>query len=176
MRAAYKPNMLGNRDVVIALNKMLFNELTAIDQYFLHARMLRHWGLHDLGDLIYKESIGEMRHADWLIERILFLDGLPNLQDLGKLRIGENPEEVLRSDLDLEMTARNDTAAAIELFEREKDYASRDIATKILIDSEEHVDFLERQLDLVKMLGIQNYLQSAMGPVTNQLDSGAAAD
>jgi bacterioferritin len=120
--------MLGNRDVIAALNGMLKNELTAIDQYFLHARMLRHWGLHDLGDLIYKESIGEMRHADWLIERILFLDGLPNLQDLGKLNIGENPEEVLRSDLALEMIARNDTASSITLFERELDYVSRDIA------------------------------------------------
>jgi bacterioferritin len=164
--------MLGNSDAVKMLNKMLYNELTAIDQYFLHARMLRHWGFQDLGELIYKESIGEMRHADWLIERILFLDGLPNLQDLGKLRIGENAEEVLRSDLELEMVARNDTAAAITLFEQEKDYASRDIATKILIDSEEHVDFLERQLDLVTALGIQNYLQSAMGPVKNQLSGG----
>jgi bacterioferritin len=163
--------MLGKPNVIAALNKMLFNELTAIDQYFLHARMLRHWGLHDLGDLIYKESIGEMRHADWLIERILFLDGLPNLQDLGKLRIGENAEEVLKSDLSLEMTARDDTAAAITLFESEADYVSRDIATKILIDSEEHVDFLERQLDLVKQLGLQNYLQTAMGPAERQLSS-----
>jgi len=167
--------MLGKADVISALNKMLFNELTAIDQYFLHARMLRHWGLHDLGDIVYKESIGEMRHADWLIERILFLDGLPNLQDLGKLRIGENAEEILRSDLDLEMTARNDTATAIALFERENDYVSRDIATKILVDSEEHVDFLERQLDLVKLLGLQNYLQSAMGPVEHQASSSHEA-
>ncbi len=166
--------MLGNRDVIVALNKMLYNELTAIDQYFLHARMLRHWGLHDLGDLIYKESIGEMRHADWLIERILFLDGLPNLQDLGKLHIGETAEEILRSDLALEMIARNDTAAGIALFEREGDYASRDIATKILVDSEEHVDFLERQLDLVKLLGLPNYLQSAMGPITHQGSSAEA--
>ena len=165
--------MLGSTAALTALNKMLFNELTAIDQYFLHARMLRHWGLHELGDIIYKESIGEMRHADWLIERILFLDGLPNLQDLGKLRIGENAEEALRSDLDLEMIARNDTAAAITLFEAEKDYVSRDIATKILIDSEEHVDFLERQLDLVKQLGLPNYLQSAMGPMPKQMESGA---
>jgi len=166
--------MLGSADAIAALNKMLFNELTAIDQYFLHARMLRHWGLHDLGEVVYKESIGEMRHADWLIERILFLDGLPNLQDLGKLRIGENAEEILRSDLDLEMTARNDTAAAITLFESEKDYASRDIATKILIDSEEHVDFLERQLDLVRQLGLHNYLQSAMGPMSHQASSHGA--
>ena len=167
--------MIGNAAAITALNKMLYNELTAIDQYFLHARMLRHWGLHDLGDLIYKESIGEMRHADWLIERILFLDGLPNLQDLGKLRIGEDAAEVLRSDLGLETIARNDTVSAIALFEHENDYVSRDIATKILIDSEEHIDFLERQLDLVKQLGLQNYLQSAMGPMTNQLSAGGEA-
>jgi bacterioferritin len=166
--------MIGSASAIAALNKMLFNELTAIDQYFLHARMLRHWGLHDLGDIVYKESIGEMRHADWLIERILFLDGLPNLQDLGKLKIGENAEEVLKSDLALEMVARNDTVAAITLFETEKDYASRDIATKILVDSEEHVDFLERQLDLVKQLGLHNYLQSAMGPISNQASSHEA--
>jgi bacterioferritin len=163
--------MVGNRDAIAALNKMLYNELTAIDQYFLHARMLRHWGLHGLGELIYAESIGEMRHADWLIERILFLDGLPNLQDLGKLRIGEDLLEVLKSDLALEMTARNDSVAAIALFEKAEDFVSRDIATRILKDSEEHVDFLERQLDLVKQLGVQNYAQSAMGPVKNQLGS-----
>lgn len=166
--------MLGNKDAIAALNKMLFNELTAIDQYFLHARMLRHWGLHDLGEIIYKESIGEMRHADWLIERILFLDGLPNLQDLGKLHIGENAAECLQSDLNLETIARNDTVAAITLFEGKADYVSREIANKILIDSEEHIDFLERQLDLVKQLGLQNYLQSAVGPMKNQLGSDAA--
>jgi bacterioferritin len=165
--------MQGSKEAIAMLNKMLLNELTAIDQYFLHARLLRHWGLHDLGEIIYKESIGEMRHADWLIERILFLDGLPNLQHLGKLQIGSDASAVLHNDLTLEMTARNDTAAAITLFEQEKDYASRDVATKILVDSEEHVDFLERQLDLVKQLGLANYLQSAMGPVSNQLDSGS---
>ena len=160
--------MLGNRTAIEQFNTMLFNELTAIDQYFLHARMLRHWGFHELGERIYRESIGEMRHADMLIERILFLDGLPNLQDLGKLNVGENAVEALRSDLALEMVARNDTAAAIEVFERERDYASRDIATKILVDSEEHVDFLERQLDLVKSVGEQNYLQTAIGRLQDQ--------
>lgn len=165
--------MQGNREVIAALNKMLFNELTAINQYFLHARMLRHWGLHDLGDLIYQESIGEMRHADWLIERILFLDGLPNLQDLGKLHIGETVPEVLQSDLALETVARDDTAAGLALFERTADFVSRDIATKILIDSEEHIDFLERQLDLVKLLGLPNYLQSATGPISHQGSAGA---
>jgi bacterioferritin len=168
--------MLGKSECVAALNKMLYNELTAIDQYFLHARMLRHWGLHDLGEIIYKESIGEMRHADWLIERILFLDGLPNLQDLGKLRIGEDGAEVLQRDLELETIARNDTVAAIELFERSSDFVSREIAKRILIDSEEHIDFLERQIDLIRQLGLQNYLQSAMGPMEHQQPSDRAAD
>lgn len=168
--------MPGSVATIAALNKMLYNELTAIDQYFLHARMLRHWGLADLGAIIYSESVGEMHHADWLIERILFLNGLPNLQDLGKLRIGENASEVLASDLALETIARDDTAAAIELFERERDYVSRDIATKILVDSERHMDFLERQLELVNQLGYQNYLQSATGSIANQVDSGATKD
>jgi bacterioferritin len=150
-------------EIIAALNKMLFNELTAINQYFLHARMLRHWGFKALGEKIYHESLGEMRHADKLIERILMLDGLPNLQDLGKLRIGEDVLEALGADLKLEMTARDDTAAAIELFEREKDFVSRDIATKILVDSEEHVDYLETQLGLAQKMGTPNYLQSAAG-------------
>ncbi|HTW82881.1 MAG TPA: bacterioferritin [Candidatus Sulfotelmatobacter sp.] len=149
--------------IIDQLNKMLFNELTAINQYFLHARMFRNWGYVELGERVYHESIGEMRHADWLIERILFLDGLPNLQDLGKLRIGENVPEALESDLRLEMTARDDTAASIALFEREGDYVSREISAKILIDSEEHVDFLETQIRLLGALGEQNYLQTAAG-------------
>lgn len=149
--------------IIEQLNKMLFNELTAINQYFLHARMFRNWGFLDLGDKIYEESLGEMRHADRLIERILFLDGLPNLQNLGKLRIGESVPEALDSDLRLEMTARDDTAAAIAVFEREHDYVSREVAAKILIDSEEHVDFLETQIALVASLGQKNYLQSAAG-------------
>ena len=149
--------------IIAALNKMLFNELTAINQYFLHARMLRHWGFKALGEKIYEEAIGEMRHADRLTERILMLDGLPNFQDLGKLRIGENVLEALGSDLGLEMTARNDTAAAIEFFEREKDFVSREIATKILVDSEEHIDYLETQLGLAQKMGEPNYLQSAAG-------------
>jgi len=151
--------------IIAALNKMLFNELTAINQYFLHARMLRHWGFKDLGDKIYEESIGEMKHADKLIERILFLDGLPNMQDLGKLRIGETVVEALGADLALETVARNDTAAAITLFEKETDYVSREIATKILVDSEEHIDYLETQLGLVDKMGALNYLQSAAGEI-----------
>jgi bacterioferritin len=157
--------MKGKRDVIERLNKMLYNELTAINQYFLHARMHRNWGFYRLGEAIYKESLGEMRHADWLIERILFLDGLPNLQNLGKLHIGEDGVEALECDLTLEMVARDDTAAAITLFETEGDYVSRDIATKILVDSEEHVDFLETQLALVKSIGRENYLQTAMGEI-----------
>jgi bacterioferritin len=157
--------MKGNREVIERLNKMLYNELTAINQYFLHARMHRNWGLYRLGEVIYKESVGEMRHADWLTERILFLDGLPNLQNLGKLHIGEDAVEALECDLKLEMVARDDTAEAITLFETEGDYVSREIATKILVDSEEHVDFLETQLALVKTIGRENYLQTAMGEI-----------
>lgn len=150
-------------EIIAALNKMLFNELTAINQYFLHSRLLKHWGFAALGEKIYHESIGEMKHADRLTERILVLDGLPNFQDLGKLHIGETLLETLRADLTLETVARNDTAAAIELFEREKDYVSREIATKILVDSEEHIDYLETQLGLAQKMGEPNYLQSAAG-------------
>ena len=148
--------------IIEQLNALLYNELTAINQYFLHARMLKNWGFRALGERVYKESIGEMNHADWLIERILFLDGLPNLQDLGKLRIGEDVGEVLESDLRLEMLARDHTADAIKVFEREGDFVSREISTKILVDSEEHVDFLETEIGLLKMLGVQNYLQSSV--------------
>jgi len=155
--------------IIAALNKMLFNELTAINQYFLHARTMRHWGFRALGEKIYHESIGEMKHADLLTERILMLDGLPNFQDLGKLHIGEDVIEALRADLALEFVARNDTAAAIELFEREKDYVSREIATKILVDSEEHVDYLETQLGLAEKMGIPNYLQSAAGEFEDEV-------
>jgi bacterioferritin len=155
--------MKGNRQVIDRLNKMLLNELTAINQYFLHARMHKNWGYYRLGERVYNESLGEMRHADWIIERVLFLEGLPNLQNLGKLHIGEDGVEALECDLTLEMTARNDTADSIPLFESQGDFVSRDIALRILADSEEHVDFLETQLALVKSIGRENYLQSAMG-------------
>ena len=155
--------MKGNREVIDRLNKMLTNELTAINQYFLHARMHKNWGYYRLGERIYNESLGEMHHADWIIERVLFLEGLPNLQNLGKLHIGEDGVEALECDLVLEMVARNDTADSIPIFETLGDFVSRDIAVRILDDSEEHVDFLETQLALVKSIGRENYLQSAMG-------------
>ncbi|HEY3675470.1 MAG TPA: bacterioferritin [Candidatus Tumulicola sp.] len=155
--------MKGNREVIERLNKMLTNELTAINQYFLHARMHKNWGYYRLGERMYHESMGEMRHADWIIERVLFLEGLPNLQNLGKLHIGEDGVEALECDLKLEMIARNDTADSIPIFETHGDFVSRDIAVKILADSEEHVDFLETQVALVKAIGRENYLQSAMG-------------
>ncbi|MEO7202558.1 MAG: bacterioferritin [Candidatus Tumulicola sp.] len=155
--------MKGNRDVIERLNKMLTNELTAINQYFLHARMHKNWGYYRLAERMYHESMGEMRHADWIIERVLFLEGLPNLQNLGKLHIGEDGVEALECDLKLEMIARDDTADSIPIFEVQGDFVSRDIALKILADSEEHVDFLETQIALVKSIGRENYLQSAMG-------------
>ena len=155
--------MKGNRQVLERLNKMLTNELTAINQYFLHARMHKNWGYYRLGERVYNESLGEMKHADWIIERVLFLEGLPNLQNLGKLHVGEDGVEALECDLALEMIARNDTAESIPIFEADGDFVSRDIAVRILADSEEHVDFLETQLALVKSIGRENYLQSAMG-------------
>jgi bacterioferritin len=152
--------MKGDPKVIEHLNKVLKNELTAINQYFLHSRMLKDWGLHKLGDYEYGESIDEMKHADVLIERILFLEGLPNLQDLGRLRIGENVPEMLKADLALEMDAIPDLRDGIAYCEEIRDYVTREVFDKILESEEEHVDFLETQLDLVEKLGEQNYLQS----------------
>lgn len=156
--------MQGITKIIELLNRQLANELTAINQYFLHARMYKNWGLTALGEHEYKESIEEMEHADQLIERILFLEGLPNLQLLNKLLIGENVPECLQGDLTLESNARLDLIDAIAQCELAKDYVSRDLLQKILDATEEHVDYLETQLSLVDKLGISNYLQSQMAP------------
>jgi bacterioferritin len=152
--------MKGDPTVIEHLNRALKNELTAINQYFLHSRMLKDWGLNKLGDYEFGESVDEMKHADSLIERTLFLEGLPNVQDLGKIRIGENVPEILRCDLDLELDAIPDLGAAIAYCEAHKDYVSRDLFEGILKSEEEHVDFLETQLDLIDKMGLENYLQS----------------
>jgi len=155
--------MKGDAKVIEHLNKALYNELIAINQYFLHARMFNNWGLKELGEHEYKESIDEMKHADMLIERILFLDGLPNLQNLGKLRIGQTPKECLECDLQLEHQAVPDLRAGIVHCEQVGDYVSRKILLDILESEEEHIDWLETQLSLFERVGEQNYLQSKMG-------------
>ena len=158
--------MQGDAKVLEYLNLQLKNELTAINQYFLHYRMLKHWGFDKLAKKEYEESIGEMKHADKLMERIFMLDGLPNLQDLGKLLIGENVPEMLSCDLQSETGAQATIKEGIAYCESVRDYVSRDLLQGILDDTEEHIDFLETQIDLVSKVGLENYLQSQMGDVS----------
>ncbi len=154
--------MKGDANIIKLLNMQLTNELTAINQYFLHARMYRHWGFEKLGKKEYDESIGEMKHADKLIDRILMLDGLPNLQALHKLMIGENTPEMLQCDLKLEILSQQTVKDGIAACELARDYVSRDLFQEILDDTEEHIEWLETQLDLIDKIGLQNYLQSQM--------------
>lgn len=158
--------MKGNERVIEFLNESLKNELTAINQYWLHYRLLDHWGIHRLAEYERHESIDEMKHADMLSERILFLDGLPNFQHLGRLRIGENVEEVLRADLELEMEALVQLREAIAYSESVRDFVSRDMFAQILSNEEEHVDYIERQLDMIAAMGLQNYIQLQSKPAS----------
>jgi bacterioferritin len=162
--------MQGSADVIKALNRVLYNELIAINQYVLHARMLQNWGISKLADYEYKESIDEMRHSEQLIDRILFLDGLPNLQDLGKLLIGEDVREILECDLRLEHNALPALKEGIALCEKEGDYVSRQLLESILNSEEEHIDWIEAQFDMIERMGIENYVQlqsSAAGDAAN---------
>jgi bacterioferritin len=154
--------MKGNTKTIRFLNEVLKNELTAINQYFLHARMYGNWGLGKLNEKEYEESIDEMKHADALIERTLFLDGLPNLQDIGKLKIGENVTEMMKNDLELEKASHPVLLDGIAHCEEIRDYVTRELFEKILEDEEEHIDWLETQLDLIDRIGLKNYQQSQM--------------
>mgnify|MGYP000580563327 FL=1 len=155
--------MKGSQEVIKHLNTILKNELTAINQYFLHARMLKDWGFSVLGDKVYHESIGEMKHADMIIGRVLMLEGLPNLQDLGLLRIGQNVEEIFSADLSVEMLNQGCLKEAILLCENERDYVTREIFQNILDDTEEHIDWIETQQGLIEKTSLQNYLQEQIG-------------
>ena len=156
--------MKGSPAIIDALNSVLTKELTAINQYFLHSRMLQNWGLEKIGRLEYAASIDEMKHADQIIKRILFLEGLPNLQKLDKLRIGQNVAEVIEADLEVEYEAVPNLKKCIQLSESEHDFTSRDLFLSILKSEEHHIDWLETQLDLIQSIGVQNYIQSQMEP------------
>ena len=156
--------MIGDKNVIKHLNVVLKNELTAINQYFLHARMFKDWGFEKLNEIEYKESIEEMQHADKLINRVLFLNGLPNLQELGELLIGENVKEAFEGDLKLEYDGRTDLVAAIAHCENVQDYVSRELFEEILENEEEHIDWLETQISLIGSVGLENYMQSYMEP------------
>lgn len=156
--------MKGSKTIIDALNSVLTKELTAINQYFLHARMLQNWGLEKIGKLEYEASIDEMKHADMVIKRILFLEGLPNLQKLDKLKIGQSISEVIDADLEVEYSAVPHLKTCIQQAETEHDYATRDLFLTILKSEEHHIDWLETQRDLIKAVGLQNYLQSQMEP------------
>ncbi len=165
--------MRGDPAIIRLLNAVLTNELTSVNQYFLHARMYQNWGYVRLGKITYDESIGEMKHADKLIKRILFLDGLPNLQDLNKLRVGETVPEGMEADLALELGGRVTLVDGIRQCEQAEDYVSREILKDILSDTEEHIDFLETQIGLIRAIGEQNYLQTAIGELENNGDAAA---
>lgn len=156
--------MKGSQTIIDALNSVLTRELTAINQYFLHARMLQNWGLAKIGKLEYDASIDEMKHADMVIKRILFLEGLPNLQKLDKLRIGQDIQEIIEADLEVEYAAVPNLKACIKLAEAEQDFATRDLFLVILKSEEHHIDWLETQRDLIKKIGVQNYMQSQIEP------------
>ena len=155
--------MKGHADVIEHLNIILKNELTAINQYFLHARMLKDWGFEALGKKVYDESLGEMKHADWIINRVLMLEGFPNLQDLGMLKIGQNVPEMFEADLSVEMLNQKCLKEAIQVCEDNRDFITREIFTKILDDTEEHIDWIETQQGLIDKTGLQNYLQEQIG-------------
>jgi bacterioferritin len=156
--------MKGSAKVIASLNSVLTKELTAINQYFLHARMMENWGLKKIGKLEYAASIDEMKHADMVIKRILFLEGLPNLQKLGKLRVGQDIKEIIEADLEVEYEAVPHLKDCIKIAEAEKDYVSRDLFLSILASEEKHVDWLETQMELIKRVGLPNYMQSQMEP------------